>query len=80
MITRLLQGQENEHRIDLLLKFAKLQSEAVIQAIKLHLVNGYSEPSAYQAAGVPQQNFHRALKRLNEIYCLAEEYREISSG
>lgn len=79
MITCLLQGMESEKRIDILLRLAKFTSEPVIEALKLHLVKGYAEAMAYNTVGVPQQNFHRALKRLNELYAIAEEYTEIGT-
>lgn len=76
-VTALLQGQEPARKIELLFKLGHFTSQPIRQAITLHLVKGYPESMAYNTADVKQPNFHKALKRLNEINSMVEEINSI---
>ncbi|WP_416305189.1 PapB/FocB family fimbrial expression transcriptional regulator [Neptunicella sp. SCSIO 80796] len=79
MITRLLQGCETEQKIDLLLQLTNINSESVIGALKVHLVQGAAESMAYMMFDVKQQNFSRALKQLNKVNTIVETIIETTS-
>lgn len=73
----LLQGMESAERMALILSLTKMKSESMTDAICDHLVKGSSEKVACAANGVIQQNFNKALKRLNEIAGIIEKVKEL---
>lgn len=78
-MSKLIQGQESEAKIDLLLKLTKINSEDKINALKFHLVRGYSAPMAYGVCDVKQQNFDSSLRQLNRVYSIHEKLKDEES-
>lgn len=75
MITCLLQGLESPRKIEILLTIGQFTSQPVKDAMHLHLDQGkgYNQSMAQMTTDIKQQQFSRALKRLNEINSLVEE-------
>ena len=70
-------GLESAPRVNLLLKLTRIGSENIKSAIIDCLVKGYEETEAALLNDVKQQNFNRAMKRLNEIAAIVEDIKEI---
>ena len=77
MVNALVQGQESEKRVSLLLELTRIDSDEVRQALRGHLTDGMSLKDAPMLSGIKQQNFNRALKRLNEIAATVEQIKEL---
>ncbi|KXO13292.1 hypothetical protein AKG98_3513 [Moritella sp. JT01] len=73
----LTKGLETEERINLLLKLTKIGSENIKIALVDHLTKGLTENDAAMLNGVSQQNFNRALKRLNTVAGVVEKVKEL---
>jgi len=63
----LLAGNESAERVAILISFTKINSEPLIKAINMRLVNDKPEKGAAILNGIPQQNLSRALAKLNEV-------------
>ena len=74
---KLLSGHESQERFNLIISLTSISSESIINALSDHLVNGYNEKMAYMANGVPQQNFNRALNKLNAVAGIIEQIKVI---
>ena len=73
----LTKGLEPEARINLLLQLTKIGSENIKSALVDHLSKGLNENDAAMLNDVSQQNFNRALKRLNEVAEVIEQIKEL---
>lgn len=73
----LLRGMENKRRIELLLSLTKIDSESIIKAIFDHLVDGKTKVGAAATNMIQQQNFSRALIKLNKVAEVVEEIKTI---
>jgi hypothetical protein len=73
----LVRGIEPQARVDLIMQLTKIGSENIRSALIDHLSKGLSENDAAMLNDVPQQNFNRALKRLNEVAAVVEEIKEL---
>ncbi|GIU52768.1 hypothetical protein TUM4438_46230 [Shewanella sairae] len=76
-MSKLIQGQESEAKIDLLLSLTRINSVNKIDALKLHLVKGYPAVMAYELCDVKQQNFKSTLDALNRVYTIHEKLNEL---
>ncbi|GIU52777.1 hypothetical protein TUM4438_46260 [Shewanella sairae] len=76
-MSKLIQGQESEAKIDLLLSLTRINSVNKIDALKLHLVKGYPAVMAYELCDVKQQNFKSTLDALNRVYTTHEKLNEL---
>ncbi|QDF68694.1 hypothetical protein FJQ87_18490 (plasmid) [Shewanella sp. SNU WT4] len=76
-MSRLIQGRESEAKIELLLALTRIVSVNKIDALKMHLVKGYSTTMAYELCDVKQQNFHSCLETLNKVYAIHEQLTEL---
>ena len=76
-MSKLIQGQESEAKIDLLLSLTRINSVNKIDALKLHLVKGYPAVTAYELCDVKQQNFKSILDALNSVYTIHEKLNEL---
>lgn len=72
----LVKGIEPQERVNLIMKLTKIKSENIRSALIDHLSKGLSANDAAMLNDVPQQNFNRALKRLNEVAAVVEEIKE----
>ncbi len=73
----LTKGLEPEERINLLLQLTKIGSENIRNALVDHLTKGLAENDAAMLNDVSQQNFNRALKRLNVVAGVVEKIKEL---
>ena len=73
----LTKGLEPEQRINLLLQLTKIGSENIKSALIDHLTKGLAENDAAMLNDVSQQNFNRALKRLNSVADVVEKVKEL---
>jgi len=73
----LTKGLEPEERINLLLQLTKIDSENIKSALADHLTKGLAESDAAMLNNVSQQNFSRALKRLNGVAGVVEEVKKL---
>ena len=73
----LTKGLEPEQRINLLLQLTKIGSENIKSALIDHLTKGLAENDAAMLNDVSQQNFNRALKRLNIVTGVVEQIKEL---
>jgi hypothetical protein len=76
----LSKGLEPEPRVNLLLQLTRISSENIERALIDHLTKGLTENDAAMLNDVPQQNFSRALKRLNEVAGIVEQIKELDSN
>lgn len=76
-MSKLIQGQESEAKIDLLLSLTRINSVNKIDALKLHLVKGYPAVTAYELCDVKQQNFNFTLNALNQVYTIHEKLNDL---
>tara|TARA_R110002012_G_C11380204_1_gene583195 strand:+ start:254 stop:508 length:255 start_codon:yes stop_codon:yes gene_type:complete len=65
LIIPLVQSLEIESDVRDVLAFTQIRSEAMINALLYHLVEGASSKAACMRFDVKQQNFSRDLKKLN---------------
>ena len=72
----LVRGIEPQERVSLIMQLTKIGSENIRSALIDHLSKGLSENDAAMLNDVPQQNFNRALKRLNEVAAVVEKIKE----
>jgi len=77
MITTLVSSQEPLLRVLLLLELTRIDSEDLRTAIVEHLSGGMSLKTAAETNGIKQQNFNRALKRVNEVATVVEKIKQI---
>lgn len=75
----LSKGLEPELRVNLLLELTKINSENIKSALVDHLTKGLTENDSAMLNDVSQQNFNRALKRLNEVAGIIEEIKIIDT-
>lgn len=73
----LIQGMESIERVKLLLELTRIDSEDVKTALIDYLAKGVNLKSAAEINSVKQQNFNRALKRVNTVAYTVEEIKEI---
>jgi len=73
----LLGGMESLKRVNLLIELTRIDSEDIQQSLIDHLTKGIDLKSAAILNGVKQQNFSRALKRLNEVATTVEKIKEL---
>jgi len=73
----LVRGLEEESRVNLIMKLTRIDSEGVKSALIDHLTKGLSEDDAAMLNDVRQQNFNRALKRLNEVAVIVEDIKNL---
>lgn len=71
----LLSGGESKERVLLMLKLTKINSEPLRDAVTDHLVKGFSEKDSAELNDIPQQNFNRAMVRLNEVAGIVEDIK-----
>jgi hypothetical protein len=76
----LSKGLEPEQRVNLLLQLTKIGSENIKSSLVDHLSKGLTENDAAMLNDVSQQNFNRALKRLNDVACVVEQIKELDFG
>ena len=72
----LVKGIEPQERVNLIMQLTKIKSENIRSALIDHLSKGLSVNDAAMLNDVPQQNFNRALKRLNEVAAVVEKIKE----
>ncbi|NRD73239.1 hypothetical protein HQQ94_08280 [Shewanella sp. VB17] len=72
----LFPGHETVSGIDALINMTRITSEAKINALKAHLVDGLPAKHAYWRHHVDQQHFSEALRKLNRAAELALKYSE----
>lgn len=63
----LVRGSQTSERIDLLLRFTRIDNEYTIAAIKAHLVQGQRVTRAAYINGMPPSNLFRALSTLEKV-------------
>jgi len=73
----LLRGMEDKRRVELLLSLTKISSEPVVKAIFDHLVDGKTETGAAATNMIEQQNFNRAMIKLNRVTGIVEEIKTL---
>jgi hypothetical protein len=73
----LTKGLEPEQRVNLLLQLTKIGSENIRSALVDHLAKGLTENDAAMLNDISQQNFNRALMRLNSVAGIVEEIKEV---
>jgi len=73
----LLRGMEDKRRVELLLSLTKINSEPVVKAIYDHLVDGKTETGAVAINMIQQQNFNRAMAKLNRVAGIVEEIKTL---
>jgi pterin-4a-carbinolamine dehydratase len=73
----LSKGLEPEQRVKLLFQLTKIGSENIKSALVDHLTKGLTENDAAMLNDVSQQNFNRALKRLNCVAGIVEQIKEL---
>jgi len=73
----LTKGLEPEERINLLLQLTKIGSVNIKSALVDHLTKGLTENDAAMLNDISQQNFNRALKRLNRVAGIVEQVKEL---
>lgn len=73
----LSKGLEPELRVNLLLRLTKIGSQNIKSALVDHLTKGLTENDAAMLNDVSQQNFNRALKRLNVVAGVVEQIKEL---
>ena len=73
----LTKGLEPEERINLFLQLTQIGSENIKSALVDHLTKGLTENDAAMLNDVSQQNFNRALKRLNGVASVVEKVKEL---
>lgn len=73
----LLCGMESRRRVELLLSLTSISSEPVTQAIFDHLVDGKTETGAVATNMIAQQNFNRAMVKLNKVAGIVEDIKVI---
>lgn len=76
-MSKLIQGQESEAKINLLLAFTRIVSVNKIDALKMHLVKGYPTVMSYELCDVKQQNFYSTLEALNKVYTIHEKLNDL---
>ena len=73
----LSKGLESEQRVNLLLQLTKIGSDNIKTALADHLTKGLTENDAAMLNDVRQQNFNRALKRLNDVAGVVEQIKAL---
>ncbi|WP_338725679.1 PapB/FocB family fimbrial expression transcriptional regulator [Shewanella baltica] len=73
-IKELIQGCEKPAQFDLLIAMTSITSAAKINALRMHLVDGFPASRCYARFGVTQQHFSAALNGLNKKADLARRY------
>lgn len=63
----LVRGSQSSERVDLLLRFTRIDNEYTIAAIKAHLVQGQRVTRAAYIHGMPASNLFRALNVLEQV-------------
>lgn len=72
----LLKGGESDVRFKMILGLTRIASPDVREALRDHLVKGFSEGNAAQLNGVKPGNFERALQRMEVVAKKLEELKE----
>ena len=72
----LVKGIEPQERVNMVIGLTKIRSENIRNALIDHLSKGLSANDAAMLNDVPQQNFNRALKRLNDVAAVVEKIKE----
>ena len=78
IVHALLQGKEDPQKVDLLLSLTNISSDTIRQALKQHLTEGTPAQMLYMIYDIKQQNFCRAMKRLNEVYSIVCQLNNIT--
>ncbi|MEZ9198563.1 PapB/FocB family fimbrial expression transcriptional regulator [Shewanella sp. 10N.286.54.B9] len=73
----LVQGRETAEGVGVLLKMTRISSQAKVDALMAHLVDGLPAKRAYWRYQVSQQHFSQALAKLNHAADLALQYQVI---
>lgn len=73
----LIQGLESLERVNLLLGLTRIDSEDVKHSLIDYLTKGMDLKTSAEINDVKQQNFNRALKRINEVAGVVEKIKEI---
>ncbi|EHC04192.1 hypothetical protein Sbal625DRAFT_4152 [Shewanella baltica OS625] len=76
----LIQGQVSEAEFFCLLKLTKITSLDRIDALRLHLVDGWPKPMAYSSCGLKQSKFTLALDRMNEKWTVHNQLIEATKA
>ena len=76
----LVQGCEKPAQFDVLIAMTGITSEAKINALRAHLVEGFPASRCYARFGVTQQHFSTALNQLNKKAVLAQQYVALGKG
>lgn len=72
----LIQGGESTERLQLLLRFTKIESVAIISALTDHFVVGHQDTVAAIKNKVKKSNLSRAINTLEEVAHNAEMLKE----
>lgn len=70
-------GSQSAARLALLLRFTKIESEAVIDALNDYLVKGLPSSTAADLNGVDRANLNRAISVINEMAGIVEEIKNL---
>ncbi len=70
----LIQGCEKPAQFDKLIAMTRITSVPTCNALRAHLVDGFPASRCYARFGISQQNFSRALQRVNAAAALAMDY------
>ncbi|AWY02847.1 transcription factor protein [Alteromonas phage JH01] len=73
----LLQGGESQLKIDLLLSLTSIRSDNVKRALVAHYVNGSPTANCELVYDLSQQEFHRAKRRLKEVYETVQQLNDV---
>lgn len=76
----LQQGGESAERFELILSLTDIRSEAIIDALRDHLVNGWAAVTARTLNGVDKGNFSNALKAMNKKAAIVERVKELDAA
>lgn len=70
------QGSQSAARLALLLRFTKIESEDMIDALNDYLVKGLASSTAADINGVDRANLNRAIKTINDMAEIVEAIKD----
>lgn len=71
------QGSQSAARLALLLRFTKIDSEDMIDALNDYLVKGLASSTAADINGVDRANLNRAVNTINDAAIVVEEIKNL---
>lgn len=74
---KLSPGSQTNERFSKLLKLCKISSIPTINALRMHLVDGYEKSYCVSVSDVTNSNFNRAMKTLVKNNQLVEEIKRL---